>query len=798
MRIANDLRLAMRRLARQPGYCLGLIATLALGIAVCAAMAGVVHGVLLKSLDYPQAERVVVLRSANAGNGGEPMPLSGAEVDSLAEADGIAAAGYYFWSGATLLGGQTPRMLTMFPVGGDFFGALGVQPLLGRTLTPDDTGGSGRIVLSHELWQELYGGDPGAIGQTLRMDWISGEIVGVMPRGFGYPIRGEHLWIAHDPARLRADPVLYRNARFFWAIARTQAGVAPAALADGLARHSQRLVGEHGEALDGWSLQARPLLEETVGAVRPVLYALFAIALLALLVACANAVNLVALRGIARRHELGVHQALGASGGQLARGAFAETALLGLAASVLGVGLAWIALRGFVGLSDSDLPRAEDVALDWPVALAAAGFGLLCSLLAAALPAWRLRRHDPLEALRSGHARTTGQLGTGGWLLPMIACAVSVGGLSAALLLLQYVRQLEHVPLGWQPQGVHSMQLFRDPEPQAGEYTRTLIERMRALPGVGAAATMSAQPLSAMGAIPVDVLVEGREQREPLRPKVRTVAGPVQDVLQLELRRGRWLDARDVAGAEPAALVNQRFADSVFAGGDAIGQVVAIPPFGRGGERIRFRIVGVMADARMQRVAEPAVPEIWLPDAQYWTSSVALLTRTSVPPASIDAAARTAFWELHPQQGVHASGPLVEEVDYQLAQPRFFARNASMFALLTLALAAVGLHSVIAWGMARRRREFALRLALGSAPRALAQRVLGHGYALAVPALAVGATLGWGFSRALEGALVGVEGAPLASIGIAALLLLATVALASARSVAAALRVQPMAVLRQD
>ncbi|GMU44106.1 MAG: ABC transporter permease [Xanthomonadales bacterium] len=798
MFLLSECRLALRRLSRQPGYGLGLVATLALGIAVCAAMGGIVHGVLWKALDYPQSERVVVLRSGNAEGAGEAGPLNGAEADTLARVEGLEAAGYYLWHGATLLGGESPRMLTVFPVGGEFFRALAVPPLLGRTLTAADSGGEGRVVLSHELWQELYGGDPAAIGQTLRMDWISARIVGVMPRGFGYPIRGQHLWIAYDPTQLRADPVLYRNARFFHAIGRVREGVSSAALGDALARHSQVLAVEQGEALDGWRLQARPLLDETVGAVRPVLYALLAIALLALLVACANAVNLVALRGIARRHELGIHQALGASGGRLARGAFVETALLGIVASALGVGLAWLALRGFVGLADSELPRAEEVVLDWPVALVAAGFSLVCSLIAAALPAWRLRRHDPLDGLRLGPARSTGRLGAGGWLLPAIACAVSTGGLAAALLLLQYVQQLERIPLGFEPHGVYSMQLFRDFDQQPGEYTRTLMERMRTLPGVAAVATLSAQPLSGIGAIPVDVQVPGREQREALRPKVRTVAGPVQTVLRLELRRGRWLDAGDVDGAEPVALINQRFAELVFAGIDPIGQIVAIPPFGRSGERIRFRIVGVMADARMQRVVERAAPEIWLPDAQYWTSSVALLMRTELPPASLDAAARKAFWTLHPQTGLFGTGELLAEVEQQLAQPRFFARNAGAFALLTLALAAVGLHSVVAFGLARRRREFALRLALGSAPRALAGRVLGHGYRLALPATVAGGLIGWAFSRALEGALLGAQARPLDAIAFASLLLLLVVALACAHSVCVAMRVQAMTALRQE
>ncbi|HRQ66382.1 MAG TPA: ABC transporter permease, partial [Xanthomonadaceae bacterium] len=169
MSLLSDLRIALRRIARHPAYALGLIATLALGVAVCAAMYSVVHGVVIKGLDYPEPDRIMVLRSANTTTAGEPMALSGAEAEMLGGLDNaLEAAGYYMWGGATWLGGDAPRMLTVFPVGGEFFQALGVRPQLGRWLTAADEGNEGRVVLSHELWMELFGGDPAAL---LAADW---------------------------------------------------------------------------------------------------------------------------------------------------------------------------------------------------------------------------------------------------------------------------------------------------------------------------------------------------------------------------------------------------------------------------------------------------------------------------------------------------------------------------------------------------------------------------------------------------------------------------------------------------
>lgn len=795
----NDLRLALRRLWRHPGYALGVVLTLALGIGVCAAMYSVVHGVVMKGLDYPQADRLVVLGSADTATGGEPGALSLAEVDALAgPLPSIESSGYYFWDGATWLGGEHPKMISAIQVGGGFFQALGTRPALGRWITPADQTPEGAVMLSHALWLELFDGDPDVVGRMFRMDPISAPIVGVMPEDFGYPARGVGIWLAHEDSALRAQPALALNARFLFGIARRAAGTSGDDLARDLAQVSTRVADTHGSGLADWRLQAKSMLDDTVGQVRPVLTALLLIAGLALLVACANVVNLVVLRGAARQQELAMHQALGASGGRLARLVFLETLVLGAIATAVGIAMAWLALGSFVGIADSGVPRAREIELSGGVLLASIGIGLFASLLAAALPALRLRRAELGLALRAGDSRMVGGGRGVSRVLPVIACAVSVGGLSAALLLGGSLRHLERVPLGFDPEPLLSLQIFRQPDPTEGGFTRDLVERMQAVPGVASAATISSAPLSGIGAIPVDVAVAGREGAEPLRPSVRVVSGPIQEVLQLSLLRGRWLDAGDHAQAEQVAVVNRAFAERVFPGEEAIGQTITLPPFGQAGDRRAFRIVGVMADARLSRVASPARPEVWLPDAQYWVSSVAVVLRGHVAPSDLVTPAQQAIWAAHPDQGIYSTQAIATVRDRQLATPRFFARNAGAFALLALVLAAIGVHSVVAFQMARREREFALRLALGSAPRALAARVLRGGMQLGIPAALAGLGLGIAFGQVLRSVVVGVDGAVWISAGIAAILLLGVVALACARSAWRALRVEPMAALRSD
>jgi len=797
--LIDDFRLSLRRIWRHPAYALGVLSTLALGIAVCAAMVSVVHGVVLKGLDYPEPERLLVLKSGNLSRGGEPGGLSMAEVDALAvPLPAIESSGYYFWDGATYLGSEHPRMLTAIRTGGEFFRTLGVAPLHGRWIDPSASPDETEVVLGHALWSELFGADPGVIGQPFRMQAITGRIVGVMPPEFGYPARGVGLWLNHDDRPLRAQTAMLLNARFLFGIARVSTGVDGATLARDLEQASQRVVDAHGSSFAEWRLQSSSMLDEMVGAVRPVLLALLLIAAMALLVACANVVNLVVLRGVARQQELAVHQALGAGSARLARLVFLETLLLGLLATALGIGLAWLSLTHFVGVGDSGLPRAREIALDAQALAASVGTGLVASLLAALLPAWRLHRAELGTVLRAGDGRVMGSSGAVGRVLPVAACAISVASLSAALLLGASVRQLERVPLGFEPEPVLALQVFRDAALASGPYSRELIERMQALPGVVSAATISSAPLSGIGAIPVDVAVAGREGTEPLRPFVRTVAGPVQDVLQLNLLRGRWLEAGDHSQAEPVAIVNRSFAERVFPEGDAIGQTITLPFFGTAGDRKPFRIVGVMADARTQRVASAPQPEVWLPDAQYGVSSVAILLRAQSDPGALQTPAQQAFWSRHPEQGIYQTLALASLRDRQLAAPRFFARNAGAFALLALLLAAIGVHSVVAFQMARREREFALRMALGAAPRVLAARVMRHGMALGLPAAALGALLGLGFAGVLRSVLVGSEGGAWLSVSLATLCLLAVVTLACLRSARRALRVQPMAALRSE
>lgn len=792
-----DLRGVLRGLWRRPAHALGVVLTLALGIGVCAAMYSVVHGVMLKGLDYPEPDRLRVFGALDTRTTSEGM-LAGAEAESLGTLRSVSSAGYFLWGGVTHTGADQPRMLSLILTGGEFFETLGVQPQLGRWLTAGDAHRDSGVVLSHALWQSLYGGDPEIVGKPFQVDWIQSTVVGVMPADFSYPAKGIDLWVGYDVAALRAEPAMFENARFLKGIARLAPGIDDAALARELRSHSQALGEQYGASLRDWQLRSQSMLDDEIGQVRPILLALLSIAVVALGVACANVVNLVLLRALARQRELAVHQALGASRLRLARRVFIETLALGLAATALGVLCAQLAVRGFVGLTDSHLPRAAEIGVDSQALLASLAIGVFASAVAALLPALRLWRRAPGEGLRGGGARVMGARGGVSRLLPVIACAVSVGGVAAALLLAGSVRHLERVPLGFEPSPVLMLQLFRDPDPGRGAFNRSLIEQLRGVPGVAAAATLSSAPFSPFGAIPVDVQVEGRDTAEPLRPRVRTASGPVQDVLGLTLLRGRWLNEGDHAEAEPVAVVNRAFADRVFGREDAIGRTVSVPPFGEAGERRHFRIVGVMDDARLDRVARVAEPELWLPDAQYWVSSVAVLARSHAEPGELVTPARKAIWALYPQQGIYTAQLLAAARDRQLSTPRFFARNAGAFALLALLLAAIGVHSVVAFQMAQRQREFALRLALGSAPRALAMRVLGGGLRLGLPAAALGAALGLGAAQLLRSVVIGVDAALWISPAVAAALLLAVVLLASAHSMRRALHVQPMEALRGD
>ena len=789
------LKTVIQRLARAPGYTLALLATLTLGLSLTVTMFAVVYGVALAPLPYPDDDRVMVLESLRPRTGAAGGLTPRDAIETLPRVSGAQAFAYYSYGGADLVQGDRPRNLTLNTVSGQFFDVLGVAPMLGRALNADDLG-KPRTVLSHATWQSVFAGDPDVLGKTLKLNWISPEVVGVMPPTFDYPSAEVALWLPADQQELAAmDPGVYNNARFLNGLAR----LLPEVSEDQYNAQLRALTPDQPDS-DAWVLNSERLLDSIVGERDTLLAALLGIAGLVLLIGCANAAHLVMVRGLDRLGKFAVMRALGASRQRIAGEFLTEVVLITALALALSLLLSTAGISAFVGLIDSGLPRATSIG----VTPAVLGFALINALLVilvcGAWPTWRMLRNDIHGDLRRrvGLAPGAATMERG---LPVAAIALSLAALSTATLLALSAHRLASQDQVASVDRMLAVQLF--PGSREGSEVADFLERTRqataAIPGVEHAALMSGAPFTAVGSLRLDIRASSAPSTDAQTLQARAVSGPALQALGVGLLRGRPLGGTDRAGSAPVALLNERAARELFDGVDPIGRTVAVPPYGSGGASIDFEVVGVVEDRKLDRVdGDQARPEIWLPFTQYPVPFGSLLLTSSMPPKSLIRAAESAVWSVDANQGIYRSFAPADERDAQLAAPRFFARNAAAFALFALALSIVGVYAVLAVDLSRRRRELALRAALGASRTDALRFVAAKGLFIGIPGAIIGVALAAGMAKGVSSVLFGVSMATPWVVGGASLPLLLLTALACwtlARRIA---RVEPNLALREE
>jgi predicted permease len=789
----TDLHHAWRRLQRAPGYAVAMLVMLAAGLAVSVAMFSVLKGVVLASLPYPGGERVVNLTMANPAKDIAAGQLTSAEAFGLVEQPALEAMGFYGWGGATSLAGEQPREMTINVVTEGFFPALGVAPLHGRWFNAEDYAtGRDVVVLSFVEWQRLLGGVADPVGRKVDLDGTQSEVVGVMPAAFRYPSEDTGLWRPALTRNFQPGTPQFRYARYIFAVARLAPGTTPADLerAGTAARTAQGLPDE------GWRLRATPLIDEMVGEVRPVLWACFGIALLVLVLACGNAAVLLDARLAARRHELAVAQALGASPARLRMGILAELAILVVGALVVGTVLAQFAVQAFAALAADTLARADEVRLDGAVFLFASAVTVLVPLLIAALGGRTEAR--PAEAIRSGGRGTLGVRDSHlRRVLPTLGIALSTVALVAAVALSLSLMRLAAVDPGFRTSDLHALQMFRGGGPKVWTQFATAMQaELTAIPGVEAVAVTTAAPLSTIGSFSTDLKKPGAPEPEPYDAGVRRVSAGYLNLLGIPVLRGRGISADDRADTERVVLINETVARRSFAGQDPVGQVLQLP-FGNG-QRVDYRIVGVVADQRNGGLRAEPQPELLVAFEQYPWVGMTFLVRSKQSPLLVAEQMRQAMWRVEPTEAVTRQFTLSEEVAAELAPTRFFVLTLGAFAALAVLLAGFGVYSIASYAQRRRVPEFGLRLALGAAPRRLMGLVLRDSAPLALLGLLAGLVGAALALRVLASQLYGFEGAPWAAYGLGALAMLIAVGAALAVPAWRAGAVEPITALRDE
>jgi len=807
--LLRDLRISLRTLGRRHGFVAVAVATLALAIGANSAIFSVVRGVLLQPPPYPEPERLVWLWETDRLRGTDQEGASVADYYDLREGTrAFAALAVLRPLGLTLTGDGEPERLPAGKASSELFAALGLAPVLGRGFTPaeDAAGGEPVVVLSEGLWRRRFGADPDILGRRLRLDGVERTVVGVMPSEAGIPPGPEQLWIPSEFTALEAGDD-YRGVHNQLVLARLAPGVPLETAQAEVGAVMARLERDHADDNLGRGARLVPFHEQTVGGVRPALLVLLAAVGAVLLIACANVANLMLARAAARRREIALRTALGASRRRVVQQLLVESLLLAAAGGGLGLLLATWGVDALVALGGAGVPRLDEVRLDGAVLAFTAALALATGLACGLLPALRASRPDLRGALTEG--------GRGGGLsarrsrlrraLVVIEVAAAVVLVIAAGLLLRSFWRVLAVDPGLDPDRVLVVDLelpqasYPFPEgwpvfdwPRGVGFVRALEERIGDLPGVAGATTALNAPLASGWTTRVSVVGQPEVPEGELdEARFRPVGPGWFRLLRIPLAAGREFVAADDGSAPRVAIVNQAFVRRYFPGGNPLGESINI--FG-----VPREIVGVAGDVRFRGREADVQPTMYVPFHQNPLSALSLVVRAEGDPLALVPAVRGAIRALDPDLPLVEVATLEQTLAGSLAQRRFTLSLLALFAALALVLAAVGIYGTVALGVVERTHEIGVRLALGGDRGDVLRLVLGQGLGLTLAGVALGLAGALAVRRALAALLFEVgPGDPLTWAAVPAVL--AAVALAASWLPARrATAVDPVVALHQE
>src|SRR5213592_3785194 len=799
--LLQDLRYAVRTLAKSPGFTTAVVLTLALGIGANTAIFSLIYAILLKPLPYPESHRLVGLSETYQGNRGE-LDVTYSEFRYLQDnSDVFEALAVSTSVGFSIYSGDVAERVNGLRVSREYFATLGTRPVLGREFLADEDqeGGAGVVILSHGYWMRRFGGDAGVVGRAIAVDGRPTTIVGVMPASFrslsavdvwstmGQVARsiggGENL---HLVGRLKAG-VPFEQA---------QACMQPV-LAGFRQEFKARLPAEAGEELF-------PLRRLVVEDIETPVRLLFGAIALVLLIACANVANLVLGRTTTRGRELAVRAAIGATRGRLVRQMLTESVLLAVAGGLVGLILAAWGLDALVSLMPANLTPPTEIRLDRWALLFTGVASLVVGVVFGLAPAWQAATADLHTGLKdAGRATSSGRTGRLRNALVVGEIALSLVLLVGAGLLLRTVANLVRTDPGFDRRGVIAVELwltgtrYDSTNAIAGFYDR-LEERVRALPGVRSAAVIEAGiPLVRGGNLAV--AVDGEYPRATIN--YRTVTPGYFETMAIPVRRGRDFTAGDVQTAEPVAIVSESFAER-FLGGDGLRRVVTVG----GRSSAPRRVVAVVGDTK-QFIGAPATPTVYVPSAQTPAAftrifnswfPIHVVVRTDGDPAVLKQFVARTIRATDARVPLGRVRTMEEILSASLAFQRFLMLQLVVFAALAVALAAVGIYGVMSYLVTQSTREIGVRIALGALPRHVLGVVIGRGMLFAGLGAIVGLAGALALTRLLASQLYGVK--PTDALTLAAVTALLLVVALAARVVPArrATRVDPVVALRSE
>lgn len=811
--ILQDLRYAGRLLARSPGFTALAAVTLALGIGANAAIFSVANSVLLRPLPYRDSGRLMIVYSQFPDMGFSRFWVDPVEFTEYKRKNrSFESLGAYVTGAVNVSGKSEPvRVDAAFATAG-LFKAFGVKPQLGRYYTPEEDIPNTEpvVVLSDGLWRRAFGADPSILNQRVKVDGADTTVIGVMPPGFD--VGSEHIeaWIplALDPAQMR------RGNHYLYLIGRLKDGVSlPQARSemDNLVVHwKDDLPDQHVPSLERHRLIIEPLLDDLVGSIRPKIRLLMVAVGLVLLIACVNVANLLLARAEARQKEIAIRTALGAARGRLLRQFLTESVVLSLLGGLLGLLLAYLGVRGIVAANLESIPRVDEIGLDSPTLLFTLGVSVFTGLLFGLAPALHARAGTFFASLKEGGQRTTAggkrQLLRRALVVLEVAMAATLvigGGL-----LIRSFWLLQKVEPGFEPQGLLSFQIslpdasYPEATQVRGFYQR-LLDRLSHLPGVQGAAAMSGLPPNR----PVnanDTVFES----VPMTPD-----GPYHNVdywqfvtrdyfaaMKIPLLEGNLFKSGDVQGSTGVVVINQAMAKLFWPDSNPIGQRLRPP----GDDTPWLRIVGIVRDVKQGGLDKKTGTELYFlhdqsqETVQFMPDTMYVVLRTEQDPMSLVSAVRSEVRRLDPALPLADVRSMNDVVFSSVAQPRFVAFLVLVFALVALALAAIGTYGVLSYTVEQRTQEIGVRMALGAQAGQVLKMVLAQGAWLVGTGLVLGVIGALALRKVLESLLFGVAPTDPAIFGVVFLLLALVGLVAVYLPARRATQVDPLVALRQE
>jgi predicted permease len=811
--LIQNLKFGIRLLRKSPGFACIAIFVMALGIGANTAIFSVVHAVLLEPLPFPDADRLVQVWHAppqTSFPGMTRFAVSAANfLDWQKQNNVFDQMALYGRAGYDITGAGKPESVVASTVSSDFFSVLGVQPLHGRVFLPqeDRPGRNHEVILSYKLWQAHYASDPNVLGQSINLDGDPYVAVGVMGPKMVMPSFAQ-LW---TPLGLSDKEAAVRGEHHFFSIGRLKPGVTLAQAQAEMNTISRRLEKAYPEDDKGWGATVNSMREETVGSVRPALLMMLGAVAFVLLIACANVANLILARTFARRKEIAIRSAVGASRSRVIQQLLSESLMLSLCGGALGLVAARFGIELLLKFFADKLPRMGEIGLDGPVLAFTFGLSIVTGILSGLLPALSMTKGDVSNALKQGLGRTDADSGSSNTrsALVVIEVALSVVLLIGAGLMIRSLWKLQTIDPGFDQRNVLTLAVmvpkrqFTDPT-QESQFFDEVLQRVRSLPGVESAGAVDNLPL--VGGSNQPIAAEGHPlvaMSEQPEVSVRVATPGYIQAMRIPLLQGRNISTSDTADAAPVVVISQTMAKQLWPNQSPIGRHLKLTFYP---DKDR-EVVGVVGDVKQTGLDSSAgIATLYWPLAQVAGSAtspwrarpLSLAVRTTTPPQTLSPAVTGAINQVNKDVPVDNVMTLEDFVGATLTQHSFNMQLLAIFGLLALVLCAIGIYSVLAYSVKRSMREIGLRIALGATLRDVGRLVILQGMKPTLAGIGIGLIAALALGRVATSLIYGVSSRDLVTFMAVTMLLILVSFAASLLPAIRATRVDPLAVLRDE